>query len=539
MKKIIALATVFLYLAHGACVFAEGYIYWAESDPESMIRRADLDGSNITDLVSSGLQSARGIYMTDTFIYWTDTGSDKIQRAYPDGSDVTDLVTGLQIPLGLFVTDSFIYWTDNGTNKVQRANLDGSIILDLVTGLNTPWGVYVTEDFVYWADRDAGKIQRASLDGSGVTDILTGLPGPVGISVTDSSIYWADQGTDKIYRANLDGSGIDDLVSGLDIPFGIVVMDDFIYYTDISANKIGKASLDGSVTTDLITGLSHPAGIAVIPEPTAPPVADANGPYTIYVGDTLTLDANSSTDADDDIVSYMWDLDDNGSFETDAGSQAIFDVNYAYLESLALIVDHTYNIHVQVTDSEGQSDVADSTLTIVPKRATVVAVDIKPGSCPNPVNVKSKGVLPIAILGTSDYDVTTIDPTSIRLIGVEPIRSGYEDVAGPVSDGNDCECITDTDGPDGFLDLTLKFMTQRIVEAVGDVNDSDLRVLTLTGVLFAPMLFETPIEGADCILIRGRHKPINRADINKDGVVNATDFAIIAENWLQSSIVQD
>ncbi len=166
-----------------------------------------------------------------------------------------------------------------------------------------------------------------------------------------------------------------------------------------------------------------------------------------------------------------------------------------------------------------------------------VDIDIKPGSCPNPLNVKSKGVLPIAILGTGDYDVTAIDPTSIRLAGVEPLRSGYEDVATPVSDSNDCNCTTD--GADGFLDLTLKFATQRIVEAIGDVNDGDVRVLTLTGVLYDPVPFETPIEGTDCIVIRGRHKAINLADINKDGVVDNIDFAIIAENWLQSSIVED
>jgi len=162
-----------------------------------------------------------------------------------------------------------------------------------------------------------------------------------------------------------------------------------------------------------------------------------------------------------------------------------------------------------------------------------VLVDIKPRSCPNPVNVKSKGVLPIAILGTVDYDVTTIDPTSVRLAGVEPLRSGYEDVATPVDDTNDCNCIEA--GPDGFLDLTLKFGTQRIVESVGDVNDGDVLELLLSGVLSD----ETPIEGADCILIRGRHKPINTADINKDGVVNAADFAILAQNWLQSSIVDE
>ncbi len=264
-----------------------------------------------------------------------------------------------------------------------------------------------------------------------------------------------------------------------------------------------------------------------------PPVADADGPYIIYVGDTLTLDASGSTDADNDIVSYMWDLEDDGIFETDAGGQAIFDVNYTSLQSLGLIVDHTYNIHVKVTDSKGQSSVADTTLTIVPKPATLVAVDIKPGSCPNPVNVKSKSVLPIAILGTEDVNVITIDPTSVRLAGVAPLRRGYEDVSAPVSDSNDCNCVEV--GPDGFLDLTLKFKTQEIVEAIGDVNDGDVLELPLTGVLSDG----SPIEGADCILIRGRHKPISPADINKDGVVNGADFAIFAQNWLQSSILDE
>jgi hypothetical protein len=165
-------------------------------------------------------------------------------------------------------------------------------------------------------------------------------------------------------------------------------------------------------------------------------------------------------------------------------------------------------------------------LTPVPA-ALEVAVDIKPGSCPNPVNVKSKGMLPVAVLGSEDFDVHSIDIASIRLTGVASIRSSFEDITTPVSDANECECSTE--GPDGFLDLTLKFETQEIIEAVGDVNDGDVLELPLTGVLSD----ETPIEGADCILIRGRHKPINPADINKDGVVNAADFVIFAQNWLK------
>ncbi|NIM97214.1 MAG: hypothetical protein GTO24_03725 [candidate division Zixibacteria bacterium] len=126
----------------------------------------------------------------------------------------------------------------------------------------------------------------------------------------------------------------------------------------------------------------------------------------------------------------------------------------------------------------------------------LVNIDIKPGSCPNPLNTKSKGVLPVAILGTDAFDVADIDVASIRLQGVAPIRSSIEDVSTPVSDDlDDCDCTTD--GPDGFDDLTLKFWTQEIVAALGPVNDGDEIVLTLTGSL----LDGTPIEGQDCVLI--------------------------------------
>ena len=126
-------------------------------------------------------------------------------------------------------------------------------------------------------------------------------------------------------------------------------------------------------------------------------------------------------------------------------------------------------------------------------------VDIKPGSCPNPLNVKDNGVLPVAILGSEYFDVFNIDPASIRLEGVAPIRSSYEDVATPVSDTEDvCECTTE--GPDGYIDLVLKFNAQDIVAALDEVSDGDLLELSLTGAL-AEVFGGSPIEGSDCVVI--------------------------------------
>jgi hypothetical protein len=164
-----------------------------------------------------------------------------------------------------------------------------------------------------------------------------------------------------------------------------------------------------------------------------------------------------------------------------------------------------------------------------------VAVDIKPTSCPNPLNLKSKGMLPVAILGTEDFDVNTIDIASIRLEGVASFRSSFEDVATPVLDGNECDC--NTAGPDGYADLTLKFDTEEIVGALGDVNDGDAVPLTLTGVLDEEHC-GTPIIGSDCIAVIGkvpRSVKVKKSDVNEDGVIDLQDFCLIAEYWLEAS----
>ena len=133
-----------------------------------------------------------------------------------------------------------------------------------------------------------------------------------------------------------------------------------------------------------------------------------------------------------------------------------------------------------------------------------VDVDIKPGSCPNPLNKKSKGVLPVAVLGTDDFDVMTIDPSTIQLSredveeGVAPIRWNYEDVATPF-EGELCDCH-DLDG-DGILDLTLKFSTQDLVEKLDLCPlDGQTIPLTITGNLKEEN-GGTPIEGEDCIWV--------------------------------------
>ncbi|MHC4445581.1 MAG: hypothetical protein ACYTF1_09615 [Planctomycetota bacterium] len=134
---------------------------------------------------------------------------------------------------------------------------------------------------------------------------------------------------------------------------------------------------------------------------------------------------------------------------------------------------------------------------------TNISLDIKPGSCPNPLNTntKGKGRLPMAILGTEDFDVNDIDPDSIKIAEVVlPQKTpSIEDVSAPV-DEDDCTC-QEVD-PDGFADLVIHFSRQEILTALGlEALEPGTEVpITVTGELLDGTLF----EATDCVKLVGR-----------------------------------
>jgi hypothetical protein len=79
---------------------------------------------------------------------------------------------------------------------------------------------------------------------------------------------------------------------------------------------------------------------------------DGGGPYTVEEGSTTQLTATGSDPTGDD-VTYAWDLDGNGSFET-AGASVTFSAGTRQ-------APQTVTVTVQITDEHGQSstDTAD------------------------------------------------------------------------------------------------------------------------------------------------------------------------------------
>jgi hypothetical protein len=135
----------------------------------------------------------------------------------------------------------------------------------------------------------------------------------------------------------------------------------------------------------------------------------------------------------------------------------------------------TLKMYYSARESGGPKKIGLAVLPLVIE----VDIDLKPGSDPNSINLGSKGVVPVAVLTTDDFDASTFDPDTVLFAGAQPVRWTLEDVDG-----------------DGDLDLLFHFKTQEL-NLTEDSTEATLIGETLDGM---------QIEGTDTVNIvpRGR-----------------------------------
>ena len=94
----------------------------------------------------------------------------------------------------------------------------------------------------------------------------------------------------------------------------------------------------------------------------SPPTADAGGPHTTPEGTDVTLDAGGSTDPDNDITSYTWDLDGDGDCDDATGKTTTYS---------AVGQDGVTTVKVCVTDATGMTDGDTTTVTVTNVTPTI------------------------------------------------------------------------------------------------------------------------------------------------------------------------
>jgi hypothetical protein len=138
-----------------------------------------------------------------------------------------------------------------------------------------------------------------------------------------------------------------------------------------------------------------------------------------------------------------------------------------------------YKIWYAGTDGVSPFEIGYAT---APLDQIAVAIDIKPGSYPNSVNLGSQGVIPVAILSSGNFDATQVEPTSVDLAGAGVAIRGKGKALAHEEDANG----------DSLTDLVVQVETENLDP--GQFQDG---YAVLTGETYGGDL----IEGSDEITI--------------------------------------
>lgn len=125
------------------------------------------------------------------------------------------------------------------------------------------------------------------------------------------------------------------------------------YTATVNVNSSGDGTAHAYSDTVTVT-------VEPVAEPNVPPIADANGPYSLSEGENMLLDGTGSSDSDGTIEDYNWEIIDGpGSL-----------VNSDTAEPTYVAPDNAgqnVQVEVTVTDDEGASDSDTAMITINPR----------------------------------------------------------------------------------------------------------------------------------------------------------------------------
>lgn len=239
------------------CLLLANHIYWIETPQgDSAIMRANLDGSNVSTLVTGGNRSSflSGISLLSIDrpsgkMYWMDY--PLIERANLDGSNIETIIDINAVfqppPTTIVVSDERLYWANFSSGKLFRSDLDGSHVETVIQGLGffgPAYSIAVVGQQFYWSTWY--RILRINFDGSEIAAIYdhSVITPASHLALAGGKIYWT-QPSNAIFRANFDGSNRELLVQGsgfsglsADVTIGKV------YWSE--SGRIKRINLDGS-----------------------------------------------------------------------------------------------------------------------------------------------------------------------------------------------------------------------------------------------------------------------------------------------------
>lgn len=349
--------------------YDQGIVYIKDANGNSTVAKFYLDPPNMLVDLSTNTVYGYGFQLGDTVTLTVDDPSTGNAPDFQASLKVEDLETKIIVDPSLRIMPGFVI-----------KMFDSASIRQLVV-----WSLSVTSvDLVN--DRVTG---------------VTSLPGSLWVDIYEPSTDWVWLGF-RYVSSDENGNWMADFGDPNADPYGDGMT------VDIQPGFMVSVSQQDD-DYDLLFNNDW-----IIPT-NLPPVADAGGPYSAFSGETITLDASGSSDPDGDLLTYEWDLDNDGEYDDAVGVTT--DVSFLEIGSLT--------VGLRVTDTGGLSDADRAEVTVIP---LPIKIDIKPGSYPNPINLKSKGIIPVAVLTTDEFDAGELDLATVTFAGASPLRWAWQDV---------------------------------------------------------------------------------------------------------------
>lgn len=191
---------------------ADRRIYWADSKSKS-ISRAYINGSDVQKVVESGLIQLDGLAIDwiARNIFWTDSDAKRIEVARLDGSSRRILVwRGIEEPRNIILEPKkgYMYWSEWPSDSIRRAAMDGSDLMTIISSANRATGLTLDLDNrrIYWASETELTIEFADWDGKRRTKLLGAEAessfSPHALTLYDEYVYWSDTNTGDIERVH-------------------------------------------------------------------------------------------------------------------------------------------------------------------------------------------------------------------------------------------------------------------------------------------------------------------------------------------------
>ncbi|XP_023718934.1 low-density lipoprotein receptor-related protein 6-like, partial [Cryptotermes secundus] len=232
---------------------------------------------NPTSITSDNLRKKKVCILLKLLLKFPADFARALQRARLDGSRQENLVvTEVEHPDGLAVdwVARNLYWTDTGTDRIEVARLTGASRKVLINeDLFEPRAIAVAPEkgWMFWSDwnEKAPKIERAALDGSSrmhLIDRELGWPNGIALDLVRGKIYWCDAKTNRIEVANMvDGKDRREVISdNLPHLFGLSLLGDYLYWTDWQRRSIDRIKVTGNGREVIVDQLPNVMGLKAV-----------------------------------------------------------------------------------------------------------------------------------------------------------------------------------------------------------------------------------------------------------------------------------